>query len=131
MKTIFQNEIINAIANELLSAGFTLIVPEKNDYWNYFHFSLNDQLGYCQLDRFKDRVRFSTVHKPCKECGTGYGLQAEFEGLTAPTIEDAKEAFIKAPQWAHWKDAKQVIKYNSLADYLAYKDKTSSKYTPY
>lgn len=58
-----------------------------------------DELGYMQLSDFCG-VRFSTSHKPCKECGTGFGLQDNFQGILEITKQDVEECFIFAPEWA-------------------------------
>lgn len=117
MKTIFKNETFNKFANLLLNNGFDILVPENPNNWNYLTFTKNNKIGYCQLARYGDAVSFSTVHKPCKEVGTGYGLDESNTGVE-PTIENAIRAFIFAPNWAKPHDVKAVVKYKDFQEYL-------------
>lgn len=118
MKKIFKNERFNDFANLLLNNGFDLIVPEKKDHYNYFTFSKDGKIGYCQLAHNKWGISFSSVHKPCRECGTGFGFDDSYTGVENPTIEDALKTFVVYPQWATPSQQKAVIKFNDFEDYI-------------
>jgi len=113
-RTFSVNEDLNSFAQMLLDNGFKLLIPEKPS--TYLFFGLENKVGYVQIDNHG--FRFSTVHKPCKECGTGYGLQDYWDGLINPTIENAKQAFTFAPNWANQQDMKAIKKYDNIEDYL-------------
>lgn len=76
--------------------------------WAYF--VKDDKIGYVQCAYFGG-LSFSTVHKPCKECGTGFGLDEE--GIYAPNVEDALRTFVIAPKWAKERDRQAVVKYSN------------------
>ena len=114
---IFKNELLAQFANFAKDNGMQV-------YWTkwqhttekptYFHFTDGVNIGYCQLDYFGG-VKFSTIHKPCKECGTGFGLNKN--GIYEPKIDDFKGAFIVAPNWANCLDVKAVKKYRDWHEY--------------
>lgn len=118
MKTIFKKERINAYANLLLNNGFDLLIPNNPETSTYFHFSKDNKIGYCQLAYNNWGISFSSVHKPCRECGTGFGFDDSYTGVESPTIEDAEKTFIIAPNWAKPTDRKAVRKWNDFDDYI-------------
>ena len=81
--------------------GFTVYAPEK--LTTYFYIVKDDKIGYCQHDHLTG-PKFSTVHKPCTQAGTGY----EAASMT--------RALDYRPGWAS-NDA-PVIKYKNAADFL-------------
>ncbi|MBM6698730.1 hypothetical protein H5976_08775, partial [Streptococcus alactolyticus] len=74
-------------------------------------------IGYCQEGYFGG-IRFSTVHIPCKNCGSGFGLTDD-QGIIEPTINDAKQAFINYPQWVNIYDRASVKKYIDWNHYIS------------
>ena len=57
-----------------------------------------------------------TIHKPCRECGTGYGLKVSDRDTV--DLQAVKEAMIThAPAWATPTDRAAVRKYASWEDY--------------
>ena len=129
MKTIdnaFKGEALKNFATLLKGNGFNIYVSESTNSLaqSYFHFELNNQIGYVQIDEsiYTNRLRFTSVHKPNKLTGTGFGLQDAYEGIENPTIEDAKEAFIFSPRWA-----KSVIKYKNIEEFQAEKLKFNTQ----
>lgn len=103
-------EALNSFAHELLSNGFRLLVPSKPTTW--LHFEKNGKIGYVQCDHYG--FRFSSTHKPCRECGTGFNIHQD---VAEPTIQHAEDCFIFAPSWASSQDMKAVRKYSSLEEY--------------
>ncbi len=116
----FKNELLQNFADLLVNNGFDIYIyqPSGNCPNVDFKFTKDGKIGYCSLDHFEDRVRFSTVHKPNRACGTGYGLQMPYEGLMQPTVNDAEQAFIFAPNWASWQDRKHIVKYTGIDECL-------------
>jgi len=96
---IFADQHLQDVADMLKKEGMKIYI----DNWKhskskptYFHFTDGKNIGYCQTERFGG-VRFSTVHKPCKEAGTGFAIQDYLETIFNPTIEDARKAFSIIP----------------------------------
>lgn len=124
-ETVFKSQLLTDTANMIKAAGYKVFYSVwRHDTsglgHTYFHFTDGKQIGYCQ-ERYFGGITFSTVHKPCKECGTGFGL--EEAGIYNPTIKDAKKAFILAPNWAKISDVEAVRKY---ADWNEYASKNNS-----
>jgi len=113
MKTtthIAKDEALNDFAALLLDNGFTIIAPKEG--CTYFHFSKDGKIGYVQQNYYGGYT-FSTVHKPCRECGTGFRFSdTDFDDLT---LENAINcANCVAPNWARQSDRNAVRKYESL-----------------
>jgi hypothetical protein len=92
MKEILKNKEMNEFANLLLENGFRLLIYKPECSW--FKYEKDGKIGYVQLDRYNST--FSSVNKPCKECGTGFRVSGDYAELT---IENALKAFYM-PQWA-------------------------------
>lgn len=114
-----KGELLQNYANLLLDNGFRLLIYKgRNDQpVTWIIFEKEGKLGYCQEGYFGG-LRFSTVHKPSREAGTGYGLNEEFGGEFEPTIQHALNTFISKPNWEinrHF----TPVKYKSLEEYMA------------
>lgn len=110
MNRIAKTECINAFAELLLQNGFSIM---KNvEPVDYFFFELNGNIGYVQYDRMCG-FHFGTVHRPCREVGTGYRIHSDID---APTIQHAKDCFA---YWAYSNDVKHVKKYKGWEDYYS------------
>lgn len=96
----------------LKAAGFTVLAPEKYDTWLYFY--KDGKFGTVSKDRITG-FNFGTVHKPCRECGTGYRMTEDFADLT---IENANLALSHHPNWATPSDIKAIRKYSSIEDFI-------------
>ena len=88
--------------------GFEVYVPEK--FTTYCHF-VKDNIGYVECSDFG--FNFSTVHKPCQECGTGFSVYRE---TWIPTIEKANDCFY-IPNWVHNHHASIIKKYKNWKEY--------------
>ncbi len=128
---ILRGQNIQALAKLLIESGMTVFttVYSSNSKPSYIHFSDGQNIGYAQECESGCAVRFSTVHRPCRECGTGFGLQSAHEGIVNPTIEDAKRAFITAPQWSLPSQRKGIVKYKSIEDYCSHSMNTIGQIT--
>jgi len=122
---VFKGELLTHTAEMIKAAGYDVYYAIwRNDTRSttYFYFTDGTKIGYAQEGYFGG-IRFSTVHRPCRECGTGYGLTVD-PGLFEPTIEDAKRAFIFAPQWASPRDVAAIKKWENWAAFQA--DRTNT-----
>lgn len=108
-----KSEAMNYFAYELLMAGFEIIAYEKTETW--FLFAKDNKIGYVQDNRF-DGFSMSTVHKPNRECGTGFRFT---EGWGILTVENALNcANCFAAHWASKKDREAIVKYSNAQDYI-------------
>jgi hypothetical protein len=102
---------------ELKESGFKVYTSDKKENPSYIHFVKDDKIGYCQNSDF-GMWSFSTVHKPCRECGTGFNVVDRIE---YPTIKLAESCLVNIPQWAAH-DRKYsngvVKKYKDWNDYI-------------
>lgn len=121
LQSPFKNEAIRLFADLLKSNGFDIYIYDNKTGNRDFKFTKDNKIGYCSVDtdyRDDNRLRFSTVHKPNRQTGTGYGLQMPYEGIVNPTIKDAELAFIFAPIWATSTDLKSIVKYANMDEFL-------------
>ena len=107
---------------ELKENGFKVYTSDKKDKYAWIHFVKDDKIGYCQIGYF-GHYSFETVHKPCKEAGTGFSV---YDETNEPTIQKANECLVIAPGWAinrkkygaNVRDNK-IIKYKNWDDYIS------------
>jgi len=85
------NDQFKTYINQLKTNGLRVYKNVKRDTYIFFENEMG-QLGYCQFDQYQG-FKFSTVHKPNKNSGTGYGLANTFE----PTLQHALNCFVIAP----------------------------------
>jgi hypothetical protein len=120
-KQIQVNELTE-FANELKANQFTVLVSAKHPFeWLYFY--KDGDFGNVNPDYF-GAFNFGTVHKPCRECGTGFGTDRE----TNLTIESANNSLIFAPNWASSSDIKAIRKYKSIDEFIT---STHNKWAEY
>jgi hypothetical protein len=89
----------------------------KNCEW--FYISDGTHIIYFEPIKYSNYYRVSSVHKPNRVVGTGYGLSEGGE-LNQKTVE----TFLKvlAPNWAHKDDFKNIVKYKNLDEWLKYEE---------
>lgn len=129
MKTVKQNELkfkneeIKNCLELLLSNGYRVFKSffDPKSQLTYFTYSKDDKVAYLQADY--SGVKVSTVHKPCREFGTGFGIW-EYSKINVD-LELLNDGFISVPPWAKG-DASKVVKYNSLDEYFTYENKFTS-----
>ncbi len=108
----YRDELLE-FAEELKSKGYRVYAPA--DVTTYCNFVKDDKIGY--VERGDYGFNFSTVHKPCRECGTGYSMHRE---IVNPTVEMAQDCLVLAPHWAWSKDVKAIRKYKNWEEYISY-----------
>ena len=113
-----KNELLHKFVKDLKENGFKVYTSDQKEDYSYCHFVKDNKIGYVQTDYFGG-LTFSTVHKPFKNIGTGFGLNDTDNRVFNPTIEDAEKSFMIAPNWATYKQRNSVVKYESWEDYLS------------
>lgn len=108
-----QKQMLIDFKKVLLQNGFTVIEPTKNEY-QWMHFEKDGKIGYVGASTWRGRLSFSTVHKPCKGVGTGFGIADE---VFNPTIKNAEDCLVNAPGWG-MKERQHVKKYADLKEFL-------------
>jgi hypothetical protein len=98
--------------NKLIKNDFKVYVTNTENP-TYCYFIKNDKIGYCQ-DSYFGGIDFSSVHKPNKDCGTGFRI---YEGVNNPSCNHALDCFIFAPSWYDG-NKKEIRKYKNWEDYL-------------
>jgi len=110
------NTILHEFVKELKQNGFKVFTSAEDKNYSYCHFIKDDKIGYVQTDYFGG-LSFSTVHKPCKNFGTGFGLNDLNNRVWQPTIKDAENCFITAPNWATG-NIGDIKKYKNWDEYV-------------
>jgi len=103
--------------------GFSVIAPAKYDEWIYFFKDGN--FGTVSKDRIHG-FDFSTVHKPCRECGTGYRVTDNFAELT---IENANKSLCHHPNWAKPSGVKAIRKYSTIDEFINHPNNKWANYS--
>jgi hypothetical protein len=99
-------------ANELKQNGFKVYTPVNTTTLSaYCHFVKNDKIGYMDCGDYG--FNFTTTHKPCKECGTGFSIEHD----CIQSIKLANDCLVLAPGWALNSDIKAVKKYKNWIEY--------------
>jgi hypothetical protein len=93
---------IREVIDSLKEKGYEVYGPEK--LTSYVYFTDGTHIGYVQYNPVGG-VSYSSVHMPCRECGTGFQAQ------------DAQEALKLAPSWAYKRDTDAVRKYKDFATF--------------
>lgn len=97
----------------LIDNGFQVIMCEGAT--TYCHFSIDDKIGYVQADKY-GKFKFSSEHKPCRSCGTGFSLGDD--GTYEPKVEAAHNACnMHCPGWSR-QHVKDIKKWKSLDEYM-------------
>ncbi len=132
MELVFKNKILQDVADMLKAAGMDIYISNwQTDFGkpSYFHFVEGNNIGYCQYDDLCG-IKFSTVHKPTKDIGTGFGCQDIYEVIPEITLKEARRAFIIAPHWARSIEVESVRKFSGWEEYSKQKIGPKS-YTKY
>lgn len=128
MSTTTQTKVaadLNEFAQLLKDNGFTVLVSKKHSNpIGWMTFFKDGSFGHVSKERISG-YHFSTVHKPCKECGTGYRMSDDFADLT---IDNAIESLAFAPNWAAASDRKAIRKYKDVDDFI---NSTHNKWAEY
>lgn len=93
---------IAPVIEDLKTQGFEVYGPEK--LTTYVWFTDGERIGYVQNDRLEG-IKYSTVHKPCRECGTGF----EAAGV--------EQALGFAPHWTTSEARAAVRKYKNFEEF--------------
>lgn len=106
-----ERELFLRYANEIKELGYKVFVcSNSNSSYGYIVDS-SERIGYFQLNY--GSLSFTTVHKPCRMCGTGFRVAEDVRVLTSDIIN---RCFINVPNWAI-NDSKYVIKYKNLEEF--------------
>ncbi len=112
MDTNTKRDQLLEFVEELKGRGYKVYAP--TNITTYCHFVKDDKIGY--LERGDYGFNFGTVHKPCRECGTGYSIHRE---IGNPTVEMAEDCLALAPHWASREDMQAIKKYKNWEEYTS------------
>ena len=118
MKTETKRAELLEFAKELKGAGYKVYSPVNTTTW--CHFVKDDKIGYVDYGGWG--FNFSSVHRPCRECGTGFGIHRN----VTPTVAMAEDCLIFAPSWASGIDRQAIKKYKNWEDYASHPSNTWS-----
>ena len=118
--------LLTEFIDKLKSEGFKVYTSDSKKEPTYYFFVKDNKIGYVQNDT-SIGLHFSTVHKPCREAGTGFRIH---DTILEPTIQHAKDCFIHRPSWSSFSNHCQycghslyktdpVVKYKDWNDYIS------------
>ena len=99
---------------KLRSFGYQVFLNKTASKSNYAVYTDGKRIAKMSEARFNiGGVNIGTTHKPCREYGTGFSLQGEFDYLTLDTLtkEKAEEGFCTVPAGWPYVDASKIVKY--------------------
>ena len=83
-------------ANQIKDLGYKVYIKKREDSTYGYIVNEKDEIGYFQLDEWGCDIHYGTIHKPCREFGTGFGIKETSE----VSREIIDKTFIKYPVWA-------------------------------
>lgn len=116
---VFKNDELKKAIELMLDNNFKIFayLDKRLNKITWAMFTEGNNIGYIQTGDFGHGVKYSTVHKPNNNIGTGFGLCEDAEDN--PAIEDLRRAFIIAPNWAKRQDVKRVEKFKNIEEYFS------------
>lgn len=93
---------IQHLIDSIKAEGLQVFGPQV--LTTYVYFTDGVRIGYAQ-DNNLGGVRYSTVNKPCKQCGTGFHA------------DSVQGALAHVPHWATSADRSMVRKYKDFAEF--------------
>lgn len=78
--SVSDNDRFVAYIEKIKELGYQVIyhVAEKDFQCNYGYFSDGKHIGEVTINDLTHGIALSTVHKPCRECGSGFQLEDDF-----------------------------------------------------
>ena len=118
-----ENDLLRSVVDVAKQRGYKVYTFESSGIWikQVFFENLKNEIGTCQS--YFSGIKFGTMHKPNKICGTGFGNVVGDNEFDNP--EDIDHCFIHSPFWARSYN-ESVIKWKSWAEYI--NKPTSLKY---
>jgi hypothetical protein len=110
MKHSFDAEALKEQVELFLANGYQVFYSSSQNTISYIYFVKDNKIGYCQTSY--GLLKFSTVHKACKQAGTGYIVLSE----VAPTL-DVDVCFEIVPSGFKHSDAQFIKKYKDFDEY--------------
>ena len=107
-------EELNELITRLHKDGVTVYahVWDEDKEITYINFVKDNKIGYAQYDRFEG-LKFSTVHKPNKETGTGFQVDCSINNYTEAFHPPLWARSFHSPQWTSWEDFLSHQHYNN------------------
>jgi hypothetical protein len=119
MKSIdFKNTELYSVARIAIGAGFKVwTFKTSSKYISQIYVTDDKNIITCQAEY--SGVKFSTVHKPNKSVGTGFGINEEH--VINVTVDDIKSYLkITCPNWVSSKDIRNTQKWANFDEWLKY-----------
>lgn len=110
----FENESLKDVYTTAKKIGLKVFTFESTGTIKQIFFTNGTKIGTASASY--GSVTFGTIHKPCKECGTGFGLDHDYNKTIEENINFALNCY--APGWASSSDRKAVKKYDDVNEYL-------------
>jgi hypothetical protein len=110
----FDNESLKEVYDKAKEMNLKTFTFENKGNIKQFFFTDGVKIGTCSASF--GSVTFGSVHKPCRECGTGFGFEYDLNKTLIQNINYALNCH--APNWAKQHQAAAVKKYESAEAYI-------------
>jgi len=119
-KVIFKHDGLRDISVKCLRAGYKVFIFQ-DIVGQVFIVNKDDQI--CTIHTSLGGLNIGTVHKPCRSCGTGYGLERDLSNVTINQVQHA--CIVTCPSWDHksynnikkWKNFKEKVRSCGVLNY--------------
>lgn len=105
-----RNAISNSDIEFIKSHGYRVFMRDAGDTWAIIE--KKGKLGYVESGRFG--YKFTSVHKPSRDTGTGFGIYEEPQTLNVRALETCVN-FVSPP----WARRTGVNKFSGIEEYRA------------
>jgi hypothetical protein len=76
----------------LIAAGFEVYTNDHRAKIRWYYFVRDNKIGYFQENDYVG-FSFTSVHNPCRECGTGFRIRGEVDNPTISLAEETANMF--------------------------------------
>ena len=116
MEIVFANQELKRAYNVAKSRNYKCYAFQKNRNISQFFFE-NESGKIGTAHEHFGGITLGTVHKPNRNCGTGFRITDKNSDFASP--ENIDSAFILAPYWASRTDVAAVKKYKNWQEYAS------------
>lgn len=111
----FRNESLKEVSEVAKQMGLRVFTFEsRSKYIEQIFFTDGEKIGTSSADY--GSITFGSIHKPNRACGTGFGLEYDYNKSLIENIRYSLNCF--APKWAKRSDVEHVKKYKNVEEYL-------------
>lgn len=105
---------LRPLLEDLLKVGYQIGFKDytSSNKFTFAYIAKGGAIMYVQVGL--SGYEFSTEHKPCREIGTGFGVECSYEEYGSDYVRFVSENMGRIPAWVRTYDREKVKPYKSL-----------------